>query len=188
MFSKENLIVSAERHSIPSATLNSHIQRAIKNKEITSLKRNYYVTKKYIDKNKSKVFYTYFIGNKLIEPSYISRESALAYYGLLAEANSTVITLTTVKTTRRFENKLGIFDYKNVKEELFRGYKVIEKEFIVYIAEPYKAIFDYLYYRVPLSEMKNKDKLLEYLEEFRIDIDEGKSGELEKLFEFIKTV
>ncbi|MBN1971029.1 MAG: hypothetical protein JW870_16800 [Candidatus Delongbacteria bacterium] len=185
-FTKENLLISAKRHLIPKATLNSYIQRGVAKKELVSLKRNLYTTAHFFNANKSYFSYNYFVGNKLIEPSYISRESALSYYGLLSEGNSLVTTLVTIKATRQFSNDLGIFDYNSIKKELFTGYRIIEKEFSFVIAEPYKAIFDYLYYRLTLKELRNKDTVLKAIDEFRLDIEELEDNQLTKLFDLIK--
>ncbi|MBN1374255.1 hypothetical protein JW962_02895 [Candidatus Dojkabacteria bacterium] len=187
-FTKESLLVSADRLSIPTTTINTYIQRSIKNKEILSLKRNFYTTKKYFDAHKSNLMYSYMVGNKLVEPSYISMESALSYYGILTEGISSVITSVTPKATRKFTNRIGIFHYKSIKAQLFNGFIILNKEFKISIASPYKAIFDYLYYRIPIDTLRNKTKLINATEEYRLDIGILDKIERHALFELIKSI
>jgi predicted transcriptional regulator of viral defense system len=87
----------------------------------------------------------YIISNKIYDPSYISLESALNHYGVIPEAVLKVIAVTTRKTNS-FETDFGTFTYKSIKKSLFWGYKIIQSENIgIKIAEPEKAILDYLY-------------------------------------------
>ena len=89
----------------------------------------------------------FFIANKMYDPSYISLETALSYYSLIPEVSMGVVSVTS-KITRRFRNSHGLFIYRSVRPEAFRGY-VIEKHngFDVLIAEPEKALADYLYFK-----------------------------------------
>lgn len=100
----------------------------------------------------------FFIANKLVEPSYISTESALRIYNLIPE----VVFLTTCVTTRKtrsLETPLGNFQYRSLKESLFFGYKLISANNLVYkIAEPEKALLDFLYLR---NDLKNENDFAE---------------------------
>lgn len=182
LFTKQTIVNTTDRFLVPKNTINVNIKRAIFSKELIVLKRGSYVTQEFFIENKTKLSYIFYVASKLLEPSYISRESALQYYGLLSEANNTVVTCVSRSTTRRFSNSLGIFDYKTIKPELFCGYNNVNEEFNFYIAEPHKAIFDYLYFRIPRAELRSEKKILEYLDEFRIDYDDLKKTELDKLF------
>ncbi len=88
-----------------------------------------------------------YIANKLYSPSYVSLETALSNYSIIPEVSFAVTSITT-KPTRRFKNKHGLFIYHTVKPDVFRGY-FIEKHgaFDVLIAEPEKALVDYLYFK-----------------------------------------
>lgn len=188
IFTKQTLFNAAKRMAMSKNTLNSYIKRAIEKKELIVLKRGVYVTHHFLSAQKAKLDYVFYISSKLLGPSYISRETALQYYGLLTEANNTVITCTSISTTRRFSNRLGVFDYKTMKSSLFIGYNNIREDFDFYIAEPYKAIFDYLYFRIPRKDLRNKDAVLSYLDEFRIDYDSIDRSELNKLFTLTATL
>ncbi len=89
----------------------------------------------------------FFIANKMYAPSYISLETALSHYSIIPEVSMAVVSVTS-KTTRRFRNSHGLFIYRSVRPEAFRGY-IIEKHngFNVLIAKPEKALVDYLYFK-----------------------------------------
>ncbi len=89
----------------------------------------------------------FFMANKMYAPSYISLETALSYYSIIPEVSMGVISVTS-KTTRRFKNSHGLFIYRSIRPEAFHGY-IIEKHngFDVLIAEPEKALADYLYFK-----------------------------------------
>jgi predicted transcriptional regulator of viral defense system len=90
--------------------------------------------------------YLFMLANKVYEPSYISLESALAYYGLIPESVLGVTSISSRKT-KQYETGWGVFSYRSVQPQLMIGYQVIEnapgKKFKIAILE--KAILDYLY-------------------------------------------
>lgn len=87
-----------------------------------------------------------FIANQLYGPSYVSLEYALNLYGLIPEEVSDVTSVTT-KKTMRLKNDLGLFVYQHIKPEAFRGFEAVKDEegLTVFIAEPEKAVVDFLY-------------------------------------------
>lgn len=89
-----------------------------------------------------------YVANKLYYPSYVSLETALSHYSIIPEVSMAVTSITT-KPTRRFRNKHGLFIYHTIKPEAYTGYYVDQnRDFEVFIAEPEKALIDYLYFRV----------------------------------------
>ena len=96
----------------------------------------------------------FMLANRIYEPSYISRESALAYYLVIPE---TVLGVTSVSSrkTRQFDSQWGVFSYHSVKPALMFGYRVIEREQLVKykIASPEKAVLDYLYWNTRISSV-----------------------------------
>lgn len=85
------------------------------------------------------------IANNIYKPSYISLESALSYYGFIPEGVFSFSSISTLKTNK-FVNPLGTFIYKSIKKNAFFAYKIVEyKNFKFKIAEPEKAILDYLH-------------------------------------------
>ncbi len=100
----------------------------------------------------------FFIANKLYEPSYISLSSALSYYGIILETVY-ACTSVTAKTSRELKTPKGDFIYQRIKKTAFTGYglRLIDKENVL-IAEPEKALADYLYF-VDLKRVSLNDRL-----------------------------
>lgn len=98
------------------------------------------------------------IANKLMIPSYLSLEYALAYYNILPEMPY-IITSATTKTTRQFSLGSKTFGYYTIKEEAFTGY-ILQKtdRKSILIAEPEKALVDYLYF-VAIGKRPKNDRL-----------------------------
>jgi len=86
------------------------------------------------------------IANRLYPPSYISFEYALSHYGIIPESVYTITSATT-RITREFVVNNKSFAYSRIKKQAYRGYKT-EKigGLTVLIAEPEKALADYLYF------------------------------------------
>lgn len=84
--------------------------------------------------------------NKLYEPSYISFETALSYYHIIPEIIYTIFSATT-KASREYESLNTNFVYHRIKKYYFCNYvpKTINN-LTVYMAEPEKALVDYLYF------------------------------------------
>ncbi len=90
--------------------------------------------------------YLFTVANKIYNPSYISLESALAYFNIIPE---TVLGVTGVSSrkTKEYESPWGIFSYRHVKPIYMFGYQVVEKgqksKYSMACLE--KAVLDYLY-------------------------------------------
>lgn len=128
------------------------------------------------------------IANKLYQPSYISFETALSFYGIIPETIFE-ITSATPKTTRNFTVNSLKFSYKKIKKDCFVGYQPKKiQNVIILMAEPEKALADLLYFialgkrsfsyeRINLQKIK-KQKLMNYAKAFNN----------KKLFELIKNL
>lgn len=107
----------------------------------------------------------YKIANKIYRPSYISLDSALSKYGLIPETVYTITSVTT-KATREFTDKQATYKYYKIKKSIFTAYHT---EGDVLIADPEKAVVDYLYFvaqgkrelndRLDLSKIDKKKML-----------------------------
>jgi len=87
------------------------------------------------------------VANRLVYPSYVSMESALAWYDLIPEAVAVVTSVTTARP-RVLENALGTFRYRHIRRGLFWGFtseNLQGQE--CFIALPEKAILDLFYFR-----------------------------------------
>lgn len=116
------------------------------------------------------------IANALYKPSYLSFEYALAKYGIIPEIVYSITSATT-KPTREFTVKERAFSYFKIKKEAFTGYAPVkEGGRSVLIAEPEKALVDYLYF-VSLGKRSwndrfnfsglNKGKIIQYAKLFK---------------------
>lgn len=86
------------------------------------------------------------IAGNLYQPSYISLETALSYYQLIPE-KVVPITSVTIRKTKTFQNEEGLFIYRHLKQSAYFGFKLTRDEygFPYFLAEPEKALLDYLY-------------------------------------------
>jgi len=107
----------------------------------------------------------YELANLLLTPSYISLESALSFYGILAQFPYTITSVTPLKTKKIIYNEKE-FEFAHLKREYFFGY--VKKDNFL-IALPEKALLDELYFiskgliRISLDELNlsiiKKEKL-----------------------------
>jgi len=88
----------------------------------------------------------FFLANQLVFPSYLSLESALAYYHMIPERVYQVTSVTTGKPAQHVSPE-GTFTFRHVKQSLFFGFDAIrdERGFEVFLASPEKALLDFLY-------------------------------------------
>ncbi|MEN9303774.1 MAG: hypothetical protein RL264_2203 [Bacteroidota bacterium] len=101
----------------------------------------------------------YFIANKIYTPSYISLESALAFYQIIPEAVFSVTSITTLNTTQ-LNSSVGNLTYNHLKENLFFGYELIERNGLtIALASREKAILDYLYLHSNLTSIEDFEGL-----------------------------
>ena len=117
----------------------------------------------------------------LCQPSYLSLESALAWYGFIPEIVY-AYTSVTARITRTFENACGRFIYRHVKSELFWGYVEMKTDHGPYLlAEPEKALLDYLY--LNLARINNEDDF----ENIRLNEEQmGKTLNKDKFMIYLK--
>lgn len=104
----------------------------------------------------------FLVANRMLQPSYVGLQSALAYYGLIPE----YVPVTTSVTTRRpsrWDTPLGSYAFRHVKIELFRDYVSLEvaDDQHAFVASPEKALLDLIYLE-PGADSR------EYLEELRL--------------------
>jgi len=85
------------------------------------------------------------LANKLYQPSYISLETALNYYGVIPDISRQVVSITPVKT-KRIVSQFGSFSYCRIKPELFWGYQKVSlpgQTGFFLIAQKEKALLDF---------------------------------------------
>jgi len=122
---------------------------------IQKLRNRYYCFPERVD-NEQSLFYT---ANKIYRPSYISLETALAWYGIVPETAFQMISCTSRKT-QTFDTPLGRFTYRHLKNSLFFGYGLESWENHSWaIAEIEKTIIDYLYLNTNIQDISDFDAL-----------------------------
>ncbi len=104
----------------------------------------------------------FLVANQLRQPSYVSLQSALAYYGMIPEYVP-VVTSATTQRPGLVETPLGNFLYKHLKAPFFKGFRLLEIEAgqRIFLASPEKSLLD-LVYLTPGADSR------EYLEELRL--------------------
>lgn len=126
------------------------------------------------------------IANICYNPSYISFEYALSYYGVIPEFVSTFTSATFGKKNNKiYHMKDSTFDYRSVPDEVFpMGILIMKnaKNISYKIASKEKALCDLLYSKYPVRSIKDLKTLL--FEDMRIDENEF----LKMDFEFIKEI
>ena len=144
---------------------------------IIKVRRAYYC---FEDRRKDEQF-LYLTANKIYSPSYVSFESALAYYNFIPEGVFITISATT-RNTANYETAIGIFTFKHLKSELFFGYKLTKvDESVMKIAEPEKVVLDYLYMNKLNSIMEIKEMRFNEIQIKEI-IDFKKMDKYQKIF------
>lgn len=161
----------------------------VKKKYLLKMKKGVYV----FNERRSEIMLET-ISHFMYEPSYISLERVLSYYGLIPE----IVYNTTAVTTRKtmtIKNELGIFIYRHLKKNLFFGYKPVRHKNNFYLlADKEKALLDYFYLnsakinnKYDIKELRfneevlnemNKNKLQKYLQVFN-------SRKLDKIYKLI---
>lgn len=118
------------------------------------------------------------IANHLYGPSYVSLEFALSYFGLIPEGVAEITSVTT-KRAKTFNNSLARFSYQRLPTPYYaqgiQQLKVSEKISFM-IAEPEKALCDWLVLTPNLNIYSTKTMRILLLEDLRLD--EEKLSEL----------
>jgi predicted transcriptional regulator of viral defense system len=124
----------------------------------------------------------YRISNCLCQPSYISLQSALGYYHFIPEAVYSFQAITTRKTIT-YTTTAGTFNYRALKPAFYFGYRMLYKDKLpVLIAEPEKALLDYLYLTGSLNTLKDMQALRLNYTALQQTIDWKKLDDYAKLF------
>jgi predicted transcriptional regulator of viral defense system len=101
----------------------------------------------------------YEIANRIYAPSYVSFETALAYYGLIPETVFAIVSASTRKTSR-FETSIGRFSFRTLATSIFFGYSIMEHDGRHFkIADIEKALVDYLYIHSDLTTPEDIESL-----------------------------
>lgn len=88
----------------------------------------------------------FLVAGLLVRASYVSLQSALAYYGLIPE-HVPITTSVTAKRPGNWDTPLGVFSFRRIKAGFFRGYRSIQVApgQSAFLATPEKALLDLVY-------------------------------------------
>ncbi len=141
------------------------LKRACQKGDLIRVRNGLYVVG---EKKRNAAFSSFEIANFILEPSYVSLESALSFYGLIPEA---VYTTTSVTTKSSLEQKTPVgqfsFSYLKIESFNFGFYRLKDGDLKFLIATPLKALVDYI-----VLKKKHYKTVEEVKEDLRFDFDE----------------
>ena len=113
------------------------LHRWAKTGRLIQLRRGYYILPEpYTTPNPA------LLANAMYAPSYLTSHWALSFYGMIPE-HTVIYTSATTRKPACFENPIGVFRYRNIKQSAFFGYRSIDLGGAkVMLAEPEKALLD----------------------------------------------
>ena len=113
----------------------------------------------------------FLVANHLQRASYVSLQSALAFYGLIPETVNIIVSVTTGRP-ERLETPLGIFEFRHIKSELLFGYEMTDLEGQnALVATPEKALLDLVYLQSSGESPNYLHELrLQNLDRFNLDL------------------
>lgn len=145
---------------------------------LKKIKRGFYCFAD-IESNQNFLFYT---ANKIYVPSYVSLSTALRYYGFIPEEIFQITSVGTKKATS-FETPIGNFIYRHIKPGLFWGYQLVDfAGHKLLLAEPEKAVLDYLYLNPKLKTVSDFESMRINIDEFRSQVDPERFQQYLKIF------
>ena len=101
------------------------------------------------------------ISNHLQRASYVSLQTALAFYGMIPETIQSTVSVTSGRP-EQLSTPLGSFEFRHVKPELLRGYHMTDlRGQQALVAAPEKALLDLIY-------LQPEGDSLVYLRELRL--------------------
>lgn len=167
-FTMEGFKQSAEISKVEQARLLLH--RWVKAGRIIPLKKGMYMTGRFYEQRRSDTSFSAAVSAILLPQSYLSLEYILQRNNLLTEVTYPVTAITT-RNTRRIDNPLGTFWYRNLRADLYHGFTISEYYGIRFAqASLAKALFDYLYLRPLSGVLRIPD--IDLAGELRLNLDE----------------
>lgn len=146
---------------------------------LEKIKRGYYSL---VGRESSQNF-LFYTANRIYPPSYVSLEMGLKFYGLIPEEIFQITSVSTKKATH-FETPVGNFSYRHLKPSLFWGYRLVDfGQQKVLLADPEKALLDYLYLHPQLKTRDDFQGMRINADEFRAHVDIGKLHRYLEAFE-----
>jgi len=157
------------------------IRGLLRNEDIIRVKKGLYV----LGKEYNKPYNKFILANLIYGPSYITAQTALAFWNMIPERVEWMISMT-AKRKKQFETPVGRFFYLYCPQKVFNMGIQLEdagdqKHF--FIASPEKALCDMTAMQTHIS---TKKAMKEFLELMRLDFSVNKKPDV-SLLEEIKT-
>ncbi|MDY6847407.1 MAG: hypothetical protein SVP52_09775 [Chloroflexota bacterium] len=174
-----NLLLAGDTST---ALVHKQLSRWVKSGKVIRLRRGLYTL---AEPYREEAPHPFTLANQLLAPSYISLQSALAYYELIPEAVPNITSVTSRKRTQTISTPFSQFSYRSVQPGLFSGFQLVEMSPTqrAFLSRPEKALFD-LVYLTPKGEqttflkslrLQNMDLLdLEWMQNFATAIGKPK--------------
>ena len=145
--------------NINPAAVRLQLSRWTKSGRIYQLRRGLYALAPPYQKTKPDSF---LIANHLQRASYVSVQSALAFYGLIPDTVHITVSVTPGRP-ERLKTPLGIFEFRHIKPALMYGYRMtnLPQSQQAFVATPEKALLDLVY-------LQTGGETKEYLQELRL--------------------
>lgn len=170
--------------SVATGTIQTALYRWMKAGQIIQLKKGVYMTRRFFEVHRADADFAPMVSAILIPQSYLSLEYILQRNALLTEITYPV-TAVTLKQTRVFENKLGTFTYRNIKNDLYQGFLFSEYMGIpIAQATVAKALFDFLYFH----PWKGNQRLAGYnlVEDLRLNLEDFSENDQVEFSTFVE--
>lgn len=143
---------------VDPAAVRVQLARWVKSGRLYSLRRGLYGLAAPYQKVKPHPFR---VANQMQPASYVSGQTALAFYGLIPETVQAIMSVTT-RRPERLETVLGVFEFRHIQPDLLRGYRMLDLGGqSALVATPEKALLDLVYLQ-PGGDRE------EYLRELRL--------------------
>ena len=160
------LLLSGE---VDPADLRRQLSRWTKAGRINQLRRSVYALAPPFQKIKPHPFV---VANRLVRSSYVTCQSALAYYGMIPEHVPVITSVTTLRPGM-WRTPLGVYQFRHIKGSHFFGYRLLElgNGQQAFVATPEKALLDLIYLQ-PGGDSPDHLRELRLQQEERLDIVE----------------
>ena len=160
-------------------SINDKISYEIANGALVNLRKGWYTTKESLEKE----LYLHFnAANLIYGPSYISLYTALEYWQLIPEAVK-IIESGTLKRSLTIKSPIGIFNYRNVPDQVFSiGLKSVKTDKLSFvIADQAKALCDVIWTTPGIILRSRKDVFKFLTEDLRIDEEDFSQFDVDTL-------
>ena len=113
----------------------------------------------------------FLVANRLQRASYVSLQSALAFYGLIPETVYITVSVTAGRP-ERLVTPLGVFEFRHIKSTLLYGYQMTDLGGQnALVATPEKALLDLIYLQPGGESAKYLNELrLQNLDHLNLDV------------------